>query len=202
MRKIALLLAATLTLGSCIGIDSKLAIRSDGSGTLSLTYRVSQFVADLGRASAEHGPAPLPVSREDFERGLQGVGGVTLKSFQRTADEKDITIRAEIAFDALESLAKVPAFRDAPPSLTESAGRHTFSQLVVKAPAEQISADTQQMVDAFFDGYAVTLRVQTPGPIQSSSAGTVSADKKELTYTASIKDLVSTKRDIVLTVTW
>jgi hypothetical protein len=202
MRKIAMLLLALLALSSCIGIDSTLAIRPDGSGTLSLAYRVSQFTADLGKAGTEKGTVPLPVSREDFERGLLGVPGVSLVSFQKASDEKDITVRAELSFDKVESLAKVSAFQDAPPTITVSGSKHTFSQLVVKAAPEPPSADVQQMVDSFFDGYAVTLTFRTPSPIELSSAGVLSPDKKQLTYKATVKELITTRKDVVVSFTW
>ena len=53
MRKIAVLCAASLFLISCVGIDSRLTIRENGSGTLALTYRVSQLVANLGISSSD-----------------------------------------------------------------------------------------------------------------------------------------------------
>jgi hypothetical protein len=58
------------------------------------------------------------------------------------------------------------------------------------------------MIDAFFDGYSVTIDVQTPSPIQSSTIGVVSPDKKELTFTAPIKDLVVSKNDVVISLSW
>jgi hypothetical protein len=202
MRKIVLLLAATLLLSSCLAIESRIAIRADGSGTLSLTYRVSQFVADLGRSSADKSVVPLPVYREDFERGLRGVQGVTLKSFRRSVDEKDITISAELSFDSVDSLDRIAAFRDAPAHLTSSGGRHTFSQLVVKGATGDLSEDTLQMIDTFFDGYAVTLTVEAPSPVQSHSLGALAPDRKQVTYTAPVKDLVASKKDVVFEVSW
>jgi hypothetical protein len=130
------------------------------------------------------------------------VNGVALRSFQRTVDEKDITIRAELAFDKIESLQQIAAFRDAAPKLTSSGGRSTLTQLVVKAAQGDFSEDSLQMIDAFFDGYSVTIDVQTPSPIQSSTIGVVSPDKKELTFTAPIKDLVVSKNDVVISLSW
>ncbi len=202
MRRCVLLLAAVLTLGSCVGIDSRMSIRADGSGTVALTYKVSQLVADLGRPSSDPPMAPLPIYREDFERGLQGVSGVALKSFQRIVSQKDITIRAEVSFDKVESLGKIAAFRDAAPILTSSGGRHTLTQTLVRAAPAELSEDSLQMIDTLFDGYTVSLGIQTPSPIQSSSAGVLSADKKELTFSAPVRDLVASKTDVVITLSW
>ena len=102
MRKIVLLCLTLALLTSCIGIDSRLTIRDNGSGTLA---------AHLPRLAARREPRlsprraspsiPLPVSRADFERSLAASGGkVRLTRFDRSENEKDITIRAELAFDS------------------------------------------------------------------------------------------------------
>ena len=203
MRKIAALCLASALLVSCVGIDSALTIRDNGSGTLVLTYRVSQLVADLGDSRSEKGIVPLPLSRSDFERSLEGAKGkVRLARFDRSENEKDITIRAEIAFESLDALSQVEAFRDAELKATSSGTRHTFSQLIARAPEEPVSEDTLRMIDSFFDGYNLTFAIEVPQPIQANSLGTVSSNKRVLTYTTNIKDIERTKSDIVLTVGW
>jgi hypothetical protein len=202
MRRLCILSAALFLLCSCIGIDGKLVIRTDGSGTLDLSYRVSQIVTDIGRAGAQESPLPLPVTKEDFERGVGGVFGVRLASFSRSENEKDISIHAVIGFDSVSALAQVAAFRDEAPSLTVSGGSHTYSQLIVKATSDQPSADTQAMLDALFSGYKVSLSVEAPAQIQTYTLGTLSPDKRTLSYSASVKDLVITTKDIVMSLSW
>ena len=58
------------------------------------------------------------------------------------------------------------------------------------------------MIDAFFDGYDLTFIVETPQPIKQNNLGTLSDDRRVLTYTTSIKDLVRTKSDVVLSLGW
>lgn len=202
MRTIFLSLVAALALTSCVGIDSKMVVRADGSGTIDLTYRISQMIADLGKTGTEQVPLPLPVTREDFERGLAGAAGVQLRGFARTQNEKDIIIKAQISFDRVESLAQVAAFRAEAPSLVTSEGRHTLSQLIVKGTRQEMSPDSLQMMDTFFQGYAISVSVEAPAAIQSTTLGTVSPDKRTLTYNASVKDLATAKNDVVLSLTW
>jgi hypothetical protein len=202
MRRLIFLLASVLLLASCIGIDGKMTIRSDGSGILELTYKISQTIADLGRSGADKGPLPLPVSREDFERGIAGVQGVELRSISRTENETDITIRAILAFDSVESLARVAAFQDAPPAVAVSGTRHTFTQSITKAADQPISQESLEMLDAFFDGYSIKLVFEAPSTIQSHSLGTLSADKKTLTYSSTVKDLVTAKTDVEMSFSW
>ncbi len=203
MRKIALLCVASLFLLSCVGVDSRLSIRDNGSGTLVLTYRVSQLVADLGVSGSEKGVVPLPLSRSDFERALESSKGkVTLTRFDRTENEKDIIIRAELSFDSLESLAQVEAFRGQDLKTGSEGSLQTFSQLIAHAPARPVTDESLRMIDAFFSGYDLTFRVEAPRPIKNNSLGTLSPDGRTLTYSTSIHDLVRTKSDVTLSFGW
>jgi hypothetical protein len=203
MRKIAALCVASFFLISCVGIDSRLTVRDNGSGTLVLTYRVSQLIADLGVSSSERGVIPLPLSKADFERSLEGSkGAVRLTRFSRSENEKDITIDAELSFDSLEALSAVEAFRPQALKVGTNGLRHSFSELITRAPARPVTEDSLRMIDAFFTGYDLTFVIEAPQPIKESSLGSLSADKKVLTYTTSIKDLVRAKADVVLSLSW
>jgi hypothetical protein len=203
MRKIAFLCCAALIFSSCVGVDSKMTIRDNGSGALVLSYRVSQLVADIGDPGSGRGIVPLPLTRGDFERSLAPAKGkVRLGKFERSENEKDITIRAEIAFDSLESLSQVQAFQDAGLKATTDGGSHAFSQVIARVPAEPVTEDTLKMLDAFFDGYSLSFSIETPQAMQSNSLGTLSANRKSVTYTTTIKDIMQAKSDIVLAVTW
>ena len=203
MRKIAALLLASGLLVSCVGIDSKLTINDNGSGTLVLTYRISQLVIDLGVSTSTRGAVPLPISKEDFDRSLVNAKGkVRLTKFQRTENEQDVTIAAELSFDSVEALAQVDAFQDAQLKLAVDGSRKTFTEVIARAPAEPVSEDSLRMVDALFNGYGLTFIIQAPKAIQSLTLGTLAADKRVLSYSASIQEIMKTRGDIVLSVSW
>jgi hypothetical protein len=203
MRKLAVLCLSLALLSSCIGIDSRLTVRDNGSGTLQLTYRISQLVADLGVSSTGKSVIPLPVSRPDFERSLAAANGrVRLTRFDKSEDQKDITIRAELSFDSLEALAKIDAFHDADLKWGSESGRSVFSQVVARTPKQPLSDDSRRMLETLFDGYDLSFVVVAPQPIQSSTLGTLSDDKRTLTYKTTIKDVMTTTKDLVLSASW
>lgn len=203
MRKIAILSLASLLLISCVGIDSRMTIRDNGSGTLVLTYRISQLVVDLGISNSGKPVIPLPVSKGDFERSLAATNGkVRLTKFDRSENEQDVTIRAELSFDSLDALAQVEAFHVADLKPVKNGSQSAFSQVIARAPTEPLTEDSERMIDALFDGYDLAFVVETPRPIQSAPIGTVSPDRKTLTYQTSIKDVMNIKNDIVLSVSW
>jgi hypothetical protein len=203
MRKIAIVCSLAALLTSCIGIDSRLTIRDNGSGTLVLTYRISQIVADLGVSSTGKSVVPLPVSQADFDRSLSATGGkVRLTAFSRSENEKDITIHAELAFDSVDALARVDAFQDAALTLSTQGSQRTFSQVVARAPQHPLSEDSKRMLETLFDGYDLSFVVEAPRPIQASSLGTLSTDKKTLTYKTTIRDAMTAARDLVMSAQW
>jgi hypothetical protein len=203
MRKLVILCLSVVLLSSCIGIDSRLTIRDNGSGILQLTYRISQLVADLGVSSTGKSDIPLPVSRADFERSLSASSGkVRLSSFSKSEDEKDVTVRVEIAFDSLDALAKVDAFRDAELKAGADGSARTFSQVVARTPAQPLSEDSKRMLHALFDGYDLSFVVIAPQPITDAPLGTLSADKKTLSYKTTINDVMTTTQDLVMSVRW
>lgn len=204
MRKAPLLcVIAAVLLSSCIGIDSRLTVRDNGSGTLTLTYRVSQLVVNLGNPVDAKSVVPLPLSRADFDRSLEAASGkVRLTRFERSEDQNDVTIRAELAFDSLDALSQLSAFRGADIHAAADGDTSTFSQLIAKAPREPITDDSLRMVDAFFGGYELTFSVEAPRPVKSNTLGSLSDDRRTLTYKTSIKDLVRATSDVILSMTW
>jgi hypothetical protein len=203
MRKIAALCAASLFLLSCVGIDSTMTIKDNGSGTLVLAYRVSQLVTHLGESTTGESPVPLPVSRADFERSIASAQGkVRLTRFEKSENEKDITIKAELSFDSLTALAQLDSFKDAKLTLTQNGSRRTLSQTIATAAKQPLTADSKAMLDELFEGYVLNFTIQVPNAILAAPIGTLSQDKKTLSYTASAKDVVGASNDIILSLTW
>jgi hypothetical protein len=58
------------------------------------------------------------------------------------------------------------------------------------------------MLEALFDGYDLSFVVVAPQPIEESTLGTLSADKKTLTYKTTIKDVMTTTQDLVMSARW
>jgi hypothetical protein len=96
----------------------------------------------------------------------------------------------------------VDAFQDADLKWSVQGSQHQFSQVVAKAPRQPLGEDSKRMLDAFFDGYDLSFTVEAPRPIQSSTLGTLSQDKKTLSYTTSIRDAMTVSKDLVMSAQW
>jgi hypothetical protein len=73
---------------------------------------------------------------------------------------------------------------------------------VAKTPPQPLSDDSKRMLETLFDGYDLSFVVEAPKPIQDSTLGTLSADKKTLTYKTTIKDVMTTTQDLVMSARW
>ncbi len=118
MALAAVAAAAALLLSSCIGVESRVTFHNDGSGVLKIEYRIAKSLADLGKEGTSQ--VPLPVDEQELRKALSDAKGVKLIGTSRREDEKDVYITAEVAFDRIESLAEVDAFKDMPMSLEKS----------------------------------------------------------------------------------
>jgi hypothetical protein len=186
------LLAASLS--SCIGIQSQLSLGRDGSGTLRLSYRVSQFLR-------ESRGLPLPASREDFQRAVAAAPGLRLEALSQREDEQDLTIEARIGFDRVESLNALGERLGLSYGVQED-GRVFRQRLYPGQPPEGISAESLRMVEIFFQGYEVNLEINSPLPILSYSLGQLSEDRRSLRYQTTILELLRQKDEVTLEVIW
>lgn len=202
MHRILLACLCAAALCSCLGVESRLSVKNDGSGTLSLDYRIPRSLGDLGRNPEANAPVPLPVEKADFLRAIDGIPGLRLARFTRRADEENVAIHAEIAFRRIDDLATVPALRDAGLSFVESGGRRTLTQVVAGSPVSPPTPEGLAMVDSLFAGGSVTVVLQTPAPMTPGPIGTLSPDRRTLTWTATVGELARRSGSVVLTATW
>ena len=196
MKRLFLPLLVVVCLSSCIGIESQIGLNQDGSGTLRLDYRISQFMR-------EDRSLPLPVSREDFQRAVDAAPGLKLLSLSQREDENDVYISARLSFDKIESLNALGVPDQIGLAYSVEGGKHVLRQQVYRgSQAEGISADSMKMIETFFQGYELSYQISAPAPIQSAAGGTLSADKRSMSYKTAIPELLKQKDKVVLEITW
>lgn len=215
-RNLAGVVAAALLLSSCIGFDSRVTFKGDGSGSLRIEYRLSKEFWDLDKQSGSQ--LPVIVDEQELRQALAQAKGLELVALNRREDEKDVFVTAEIRFDRIEALAATEAFDDMPMSLERAGDDFVFRQTVTAADEEQPApapgapqADPQaaaadkeieEMFAGVLKGYEVALAVNAPRPIKSHSAGELSADRKSVSWRLPLDRLMEIPRGTVLTVTW
>ncbi len=189
-------------LSSCIGVNTTVTFNNNGSGKLSIKYRISKMVVNIGNAGEGKTVLPLPVTKEDFTRSIEDVKGLKLLSVKQNEDANDIFITAEIEFDKIEDFAKVKGFKEMPATLTKKGNSITFNEKIAGKPDPEPDKDSLKLIDTLFKGYNVSFNINAPKEIKSHNIGKLSADKKSVTYIIPVGDLLKIKNDTYLTVTW
>jgi hypothetical protein len=202
MKKLSLPILAVVLLSSCIGIDSQITLQNDGSGTMLLNYRISQLMKNLDVAKSDW-HLPLPVSREDFQRTVDSISGLKLLSLTQREDERDVLIDARLAFTGVQAINSLGREGQIELSFSNEGDLHVFRQQIYRGRGlEEISPESLQMIQTFFEGYELSYRVTAPAAIKRHSLGELSEDQRSVSYKTSVADLLKSGEKQVLVVAW
>jgi hypothetical protein len=197
-RVLALSFAAAL-LCSCVGISADISVGEDGSGSISLEYRVSRLVESMGKLEGNERWLPLPYGRDTFERFVSGQRGLRLEDFSEKVDETDRTVRASISSTDLESLVRFVVSTGKSASFSENNGKRTLS-LRVWEGGGPLDPDLKRLVDTVFRGYSVVLRFRLPAA--AAVQGGSLEDERTALFSAPVTEIISADKPIVWTVAW
>ncbi|MCD6123245.1 MAG: hypothetical protein J7K04_15525 [Spirochaetales bacterium] len=200
--KLIFLLFGILILTSCIGVDTTISFNDNGSGKLSIQYKISKMVVNLGASNEEAPVVPLPVSEDDFKRSVEKAKGLKLLSYKQSEDENDIYIAAVIGFNRIENFKEMKGFNSMPATLKKQGDSFLFSQRIATKPEHIPDEDSLKMIDTLFKGYKISFTIKAPKEIQSHNMGNLSSDKRTLTYSIPVAELVRIGEDIYLTISW
>jgi hypothetical protein len=97
---------AAMLLSSCIGLNADILLRANGSGTITLEYRVPLFLENLGKLDGNENWPAVPVGRADFERSARRIEGLKLTSFSAKTLENETVYTAALEFSEPGVLAR------------------------------------------------------------------------------------------------
>jgi hypothetical protein len=198
---------ACLLLTSCLDLESRIQVASDGSGTIALSYSVNKALLNMGTIDDNNKFIAIPISKEDFKRSAEGIDGLTLKSYSIEETEESAQVDAVFKFkdiDALSALfggAESEAVR-----IAERGGqtifRHVLFDGIVSSGNSDVvlDEDSREMIETFFGTNEMTFFVNTPKTIQSVSRG--SFDGKTATIVFPLAEVVAADDPIVWEIRW
>jgi hypothetical protein len=191
-----------LLLSSCIGIESDIRIRQDGSGVLTLSYTISQFIKNIDAGRSEK-QLPLPVNEEEFRRSAERIEGLRLVSLEEREDEENVYIQAELEFDSVEAVNALGRNGQIGITLETQGNMTTFRQLIYeRQQGEEVTEESLEMVETFFDGYELVYSVTVPAQVRDHTLGVLAPDGRTVTYTTTVPDILRTSEPLVLEVVW
>ena len=153
---------AIVLLTSCFGVTADISLNANGSGTITLEYRVSQVMDALGRLDGNERWNTIPVGRADFERTVDRLPDMRLLSFSSRTDARDIIVSARMEFTSIQGLL---AFLDASGRSSSFTGDAGSGRLVftLSEGTPDLSAELLELLAVISDGYSVNINMSFPG---------------------------------------
>lgn len=176
----------------CVKMDTVLSLRRDGSGTLDISYSVTEEVVDRIKAMQtlhreltppEDAAAAAPLyaffdpSQERLEAAVRKLEKYGVKAEDLVFENREVSrhVRARLYFEDLAKLAKAPAFQQYGFNLTRNAqGDYVLSR---PSRTRDASADlpygdpeVTRNLGPMLEGFRVDVRIETPGRILDTNA--------------------------------
>ncbi|MCX7026838.1 MAG: hypothetical protein NT061_04960 [Spirochaetes bacterium] len=198
-------LFCVLLLGSCMGMDTEVKISKEGSGTLSAQYRLSEELVSFGELEANKDMLPVPLSESDVRKSLDGVKGLSFKSWSSKKDGTDLLITTVIGFDSLDSLVLYLDPQGMMASHTSSSGSQSIS-FTLGNSISKIDKDMKEMAKEAFAPYTFRFVFDLPEvPKEANSSDPailVVREGKKVRFEGKMSDIVTLETAPSLQLSW
>ncbi len=203
MKHIVLVFLLTFVFSSCVDLQSNISLNGDGSGTLELEYEISQKTVYLGRLDENDPTIPLPVNRDDFERTVAAIPGMSLSSFSLEETADFVRVAAVVTFSNIDQISRfLGNDTDDVIALNQSGGETVFQYTIYKKLDESIDEETLLMLETFFQGYELSFALTPPRQPKQINRGSISDNGKIATYTVPLVDLFKNNETVVWNIVW
>ena len=173
----------------------------DGSGTITLRYKVAKALLNLGPTDEENRFYAFPVSEQDFRDTVDAVDGLSLSSFNSGEEVDVVLVEAELAFASIDSLSEF--FSSSGPGaieLIKTGSSTTYRHTLFAGTGAPTDEESARLIRAYFDGYKVTFSLRAPSNIVSVSAGVF--DGRNASVEFAIPEVATSEDPIVWEVSW
>ena len=209
LRSFSIVILILVFFVSCVGASSQIKINSDGSGTIRQVYRISHELQSMGKTDGNEGMFPLPVGKEDLERTVERISGLSLVSYTQRQDDKDIIIDAEFAFASPDALAALMEDGDQKFKIDLKNRKITMNF----SAGEDSGAMFKDMIIAAFEGYDFSFSLTVPGQVKTAwfdengknvpqYPGTCSVRNNTVEYTVPMGVIVGLEDPLELEISW
>ena len=151
----------TLTLVSCIGMSLDIQMNRDGSGRLTMEYRISRLLDNLGRLDGNESMPTIPVGRTDWERTVQRIPGLKLVSYSSKEETQDTVIKVVLDYDNEKTLISLFDPSGDRASISRQGQNGNLSLTVLDDSA--IDKNIKDLIRVFSNDYNFSLSFSGPG---------------------------------------
>ncbi|MDR0784774.1 MAG: hypothetical protein LBE74_02680 [Treponema sp.] len=166
MKKLLLFAIAVLCLSGCVGVSADITVKPDGSGALTLEYRVSESLDGLGKLDGNETRPPIPVSKMDFERSVKRIDGLQLASFSTNikkngaAQGAHVVTTVKLRFSTLDALVHFLSGTGQRAVYSQEGGINKLSMVLWEK--WEIDPDLSSLAAAVSEDYYFSLRFSVP----------------------------------------
>jgi hypothetical protein len=156
------------TLCSCIGLKTDIVLKADGTGTVTMEYRISREFQDIGALDGNARWPTVPVGQADFERTISRTEGLRLLSFSTGEEGPNLLYRATVGFSKLEDILPLLGEDGKNISLIREERRSLVLRLTPgrEAESEGESPELLALVEEAFRGYDIAISFSAPSPVE------------------------------------
>ena len=146
---------------SCFGLSMDIQFNQNGSGTLSLEYRVSKSLDSIGKLDGNERWNTIPVGRSGFERTLARLPEMKLLSFSSKEDSKNVIVNAKMSFSSIQGLI---AFLDAGGQRSSFSGNAVGGNLLLGLSdgAGIKNSELAKLIEEVSDSYSISIKGSFP----------------------------------------
>jgi hypothetical protein len=199
------IVSIVMLLSSCIGVNADMVLRANGSGTITLEYRVAQFLESLGKLDGNENWSLIPVGRADFERSVRRIDGLKLVSFASKKQETDIVYTVKLEFSSLDALVR---FLDATGNrvvLTQEAGKTRLSLTLSRG--KDIDPELLSLFTRVSQLYSIALSLSTPNNATLSVSGdivgaSIVPSGRKVSFSAPLPALLNQSASTTVDIQW
>jgi hypothetical protein len=201
-----------LVLGSCIGISSTITLNRDGSGTMLLIYRIPLTLESLGKLDGNERWLTIPVGEADFERTLDRLPGMSLRSFSSKNEGTDMLYQVSLEFDHIDALVPFLDATGQRASLVRENGASRLS--LTLSEGSDPDPDLVSLVSLLSAGYEADFSFTFPEeaalslysgkglPLDSFPGGNIRARGKQVFFKAPMGEVLSFPEGLRLEIRW
>jgi hypothetical protein len=201
--------------GSCVGVSADITIRKNGSGFITLEYRISGELESLGKLDGNAQWPPVPVGRADFERTVARIPSMRIASFSSKRQDGDLVNKLKLNFGDTGALLKFFDALGGGASLVRENGRNLLA-LDFGDAGEPVDPGLAEFAVKTLAGYSLSLRIDAGaegelflvdrnGEIretESLPSGWVIRSGRKMVFSVPMGDLLAGSEAVRLRIRW
>jgi len=205
-----------LTLNSCIGLSLNIQMNKDGSGRLTMEYRISKIINNLGALDGNESMPSVPLGKSDWERTVSRIPGAKLVSYSSVEEKQDTVIKVVVDYKDDQALLSLldPSGEKISIKRQGQSGKLEFVLLNDSIDESNYDRELLDMMRVFMDGYNFSISFSGPGnstlAVIDGSGNVVSAQSpaktvpsgKSVSYSIGIMDLLDVKGGLGFRFNW